>query len=802
MRNPIRKYCLFIIACLIAGLALPLGETAAQGTSESKIKSVRLSVKGHKTRLIFDIEGEKPKQIGPASSDGISVFFAQMVAKIPDKVIQDKASAAKEVKFRREGGFFEVLFREKNTSASSSLQVGRNKRLSLVLELTEPAIKSKPAAAAETKPNTPESRSGAAEAPKEKPPVFEPKKIETSELFSSKVPQSLKSTVQSAVAKHEPEKQPGPKSSGYSEIDEKALNLFRSADEKFDSCSRNLALCGSEIIEAYGEALKAGPKASQAPQALYRTGLAYLTIGNYPKADKTFRQVISEWPEHPITSRCWIGIGDIHNKKQAFLEAMEAFRAALRYASTKEDKAAASFELGKAFLVLGANKEAVEMLNNCTDLDPDYYKKKPETFRLIGEAEFALGMFDKGREHLLRYVNYQQSAPDQDMVLAKLAEIFLNQGDQVLANKMYSFIQKYYTNSEGDLISRIRQAEFIEKSDTKGALKIYDGLCEKDLSPSLRRIVFLKLATLHLKKGTLARSLELMDEAFPAKVENQVNSEMGAMRERILGELVRKYYADKNYVSVIQLHERYRRVFDSIQSPNVLEDIAESYGALKFYSVALEVYDRMLAKGLKKSEDLLLRCALYSLRLNDNSRSFNFCKLVQSDALDLKKSEILGHILYRDQKYQDAAKSFAKIAQKQKDFEISDPDSLHSYGTSLYEVKKYDEAIPVLQKALERMKADDTDSQRSTLVTLSKCFSGLKQYPQAAEAMETALNFTREEQANELLYELSKLHLAAGQPEKAMQSLNRIIGIQHPFWTAVAQQQLNSIQMNQMSLVR
>ena len=89
-------------------------------------------------------------------------------------------------------------------------------------------------------------------------------------------------------------------------------------------------------------------------------------MGNYAKADKLFRQVTSGWPDHPVASRCWVGIGDIYNKKQSYLEAMEAFRWALRGASEKDDKAAAYYELGKVYLILGVNKEALEMLKTAS----------------------------------------------------------------------------------------------------------------------------------------------------------------------------------------------------------------------------------------------------------------------------------------------------------------------------------------------------------------------------------------------------------------------------------------------------
>jgi tetratricopeptide (TPR) repeat protein len=518
-------------------------------------------------------------------------------------------------------------------------------------------------------------------------------------------------------------------------------------------------------------------------------------MGNYSKADKLFRLVTSQWPDHPVASGCWIGIGDIYSKKQSYLEAMEAFHFALRAAVEKDDKAAACYELGRVYLTLGANKEALEMLENCITQAPDYYAKKPDLFRLIGEAHFALGNIEKAKEHLLRYANYQQSAPDQDIVLAKIAEIFLIQGDLGAARKMYSFIGKYYQDSEGDLICRIRTAELLEKEDLEQAISIYDDLRSKDLSPSLLRVVLMKLAALNLKKCDLAGSLDLMDEAFPVKKDGSSPGGASALREKILSNLVRQHFSDKDFMQVVQLHDKYRRVFDSIQSPDVLEQVAESYAWFKFYSNALDIYDSLIAKGLKKGDDVLLRCALYALRLNDCDRAFRFCKLVQSESADLKKSEILGHIFRRDRKYADAVKFFAKVLQKGKDFELDDPDSFEAYGYCLYQVNKFDEASSFLQKAMERVKVEDTYARRSILVTLSKCFSEQKQFQTAAETMETALQTCGENQKNELLYDISKLYVAAGRTDKAIQFLIEIKSTNDPFWGPVAEAQINTIEM-------
>ncbi|MGO9314753.1 MAG: tetratricopeptide repeat protein [Syntrophobacteraceae bacterium] len=784
----------FVLAAfMVAGIVLPCFGAAKQENPQTRITKLRVLLKGNRTCLVFDAEGARPKQIGPASANGISVFFSQIIAKLPDRVIEDRRAAAREVKFRRESGFFEVLFRDNNTSVSSQEQPGKNGKYTLTLELT-------PAGKAGDSSTNPESKSKLTEKPKEIPPL-EPKKVETADLFGSRIEQQIKGAVLSPQVKIDGESprpaQSDSKSREFAEPDENTLALYASANEKFESCSRNLVFCASEIIEEYDQALKAGPRSSQAPLAIYRTGLANFIMGNYARADKLFRQVTSDWPDHPVASRCWVGIGNIYNKKQSYLEAMEAFRWALRGAVQSADKADAYFELGKVFLVLGANKEALEMLNNCVGQQPDYYMKKPDVFRFIGEAYFGMGNVEKAKEPLLKYLNIQESAPDQDIIVAKIAEIFLIEGDLGAAGKIYSFIHKYYLDSEGDLICRVRQGELCEKSDMDQAIKIYDDLRSKDISPSLRRIVLMKLAALNLKRCDFAKGLELMDEAFPVKNDGSSPPGTSELRERILCDLVKQYYSDKDFVKVVQLHEKNRRVFDSIQAPDILEQIAESYASLKFYANALTIYDRLISKGQKKGDEIFLRCALYALCLNDNGRSFQFCKLVQSEAMDLKKSELLGHLFYRDQKYSEAVKAFGKVLQKGKEFEIAEPDSYAAYGYCLFNTNKFDEAVPVLQKAMLRAKADDGSGRRQILVLLGKCFVEQKQYQQAAETMEAAMRLSGEDEANELLYETSKLYVAAGQTDKAIQSLNKLKGTGHPFWTSVAQQQLNTIDMNQ-----
>ena len=119
----------FVLAAfMVAGIVLPF-RAAKQENPQTRITKLRVLLKGNRTCLVFDAEGARPKQIGPASANGISVFFSQIIAKLPDRVIEDRRAAAREVKFRRESGFFEVLFRDNNTSVSSTGAAGQKREI-------------------------------------------------------------------------------------------------------------------------------------------------------------------------------------------------------------------------------------------------------------------------------------------------------------------------------------------------------------------------------------------------------------------------------------------------------------------------------------------------------------------------------------------------------------------------------------------------------------------------------------------------------------------------------------------------
>ena len=524
-------------------------------------------------------------------------------------------------------------------------------------------------------------------------------------------------------------------------------------------------------------------------------GLAQLAAGSPTKAERSFGQVTSSWPDDPLSVQCWIEIGNAASKRQSHLEALEAYRSAIRVAAPGAVKTQASLGMGKTLSTIGANKEALEILTQCATQDPEAALKNMDLVRALGEAFFAMKQYDRSREYLLRWLNLQTGEHEKDLVLAKIAENSLIQGDWAMANSFYSYIRKHYPDSEGDYICKIRKAEILEK-DPAGfdeAEAVYVELSRKKLSPSLRKIVNVKMALLLQKNGNPEKSLEMLNQIIDAEPDCAGQEEIASLREHVVNDLAVKYAAHKNYPVLIQLHQNFPGAFKGVQPTELMETIAEAYGTLGFPGNAFELYEALAAR--KKSEEWLLKCAYYAYESGKFDRAVAYCGQVQAPDLDSRKAGILGRVNFRDGKYGEAAKYLARVFQQNPKEAAADPVLVGCYAKSLIEIKKYDEALPVLQQGLESLAHDNIYQRYGFLSMTGKCQVELKQYQSAIETFESAVRCCTGDQANGIIYDISRVYVALGQQDKALQALSRLAGSSQGFWKAAAQQQVNSVQM-------
>ena len=355
--------------------------------------------------------------------------------------------------------------------------------------------------------------------------------------------------------------------------------------------------------------------------------------------------MLVEWPNHPVAIQCWMQMGKIYHQKESYIEAIEAFRTALRAPLSKPEKTEAVYSLGRELSIVGAHKEAVESLDQCLAGDPAFYLKKPDLFKYLGESTFTLQQYDRSRDLLMRYLNLQQDYPDRDLILAKIAEVFLHQGEQALANKLYNYIQSHYRDSEGDYISRIRKAEIMEKRERggqAGALAIYEELSQKTLPPAPRQARFLQTGIGGMEAWQFRAQCRADRTGTQGQMDANSQSEFNSLREKVVVDYFKKSYSDKNHAQVVQLYEKYPSLFQSLQAAELDAQAAESYAALKLYPSAVRVYERLLAGAKKKNEDWLIKSAQYCFQMGDLDKSAYYCRLGQPEVYDAQKTLLLG----------------------------------------------------------------------------------------------------------------------------------------------------------------
>ena len=119
-----------------------------------------------------------------------------------------------------------------------------------------------------------------------------------------------------------------------------------------------------------------------------------------------------------------------------------------------------------------------------------------------------------------------------------------------------------------------------------------------------------------------------------------------------------------------------------------------------------------------------------------------------------------------------------------------------SYVKSLMELKKYEEAIPLAQKSLDRLAEGDPEERLQVGLLLNKCFQEAKQPQKAIELMDSLLSIApSDNQKDQLRYEMARLYTSMGQQEKAVEKLNELLQSTQSLWKVAAQQQLDSMRM-------
>jgi len=284
--------------------------------------------------------------------------------------------------------------------------------------------------------------------------------------------------------------------------------LFAVADIKKEIHKDQLDEYFSEISQAYIEAMNNNQRSNRVPRSLLNLGLINLQVGNFPEAKAYFKILQERFPDDdniPSISYYW---GEYYYKKGDYKKAADQFQYLIQTYPEHELVKQAAYFLADSLNRTGFIEQAFQIVDYIDKRWPDYYMENPQFLRLAGGVEMKLKKWDAAKDHYFTYYNLNPEQEGADIVLARLGDLYIRQGEKEAARQIYQKVIEDFPDKEGGLVAKMRLAEegiydeptlsdmasVFNRPYNKRPENIYREIIEKHPDSRLAPIAQLKLA--------------------------------------------------------------------------------------------------------------------------------------------------------------------------------------------------------------------------------------------------------------------------------------------------------------------
>ncbi|WP_448383020.1 tetratricopeptide repeat protein [Desulfosoma sp.] len=572
---------------------------------------------------------------------------------------------------------------------------------------------------------------------------------------------------------------------------------FDLADLTYEDLKGGLPETAEQIVAAYEKAIQKDLQNPRRPRALLRSAQVLETAGDMKRAERYYQRLIAEHPHDESTARAWMRLGEIHAARGTPLEALKAFQEAEKFPLKPDELIRTRLGTAQIYVSAGKTPEALEILKRLLHTHPDAYVQKPEILRTLGEASFALKDFSASRTALLRYLNLASNIPDKDIVLARIAETYLHEGNRTQADRLYAHIQVHYPDSEGDLIGRLRKAEYYETQGgelQEEAFKIYMDLESRPLAGPLKHFVQFKLAYGDYLAGQPERSLQRIDATLKSNEKAPVYDDLRRLRQKVLQSLVKKRFEAGDLRGVIDLYGDDPFAFQDDEGLEALSCVARAYESLGYCPDAMALYETLAQKDPKDVWKLAVARTAYEVGQVDKAKSL--CLALTDGGLTDAKEELLARIGFSQKDYASVIRLVEGLAKRRGGRERCPTDLAAMLALSYLETGKDEAAMPWAEHCLGRSDWEDP----SLLVALSLKASRVRQknrlYDHAVRLLDLGITKVQSEDLrNQLTYEKAVLLLEQGRKDQAEKILAELLQSSKELWKTAAKQKLDYLRL-------
>ena len=328
-----------------------------------------------------------------------------------------------------------------------------------------------------------------------------------------------------------------------------------------------------EIASAWMEAMNADTKSPNVPMALLNLGLLNLKVGNMPEAKAYFNLLKSQYPNDPnipYVSYYW---GEYYLGMKEYEKAADQFQYLVQMYPDSKIVRDAALGLAKALDALGYDEQAFQIIDYIDKRWPRFYIEDLRFLLMSANTQNRLGKINDARENYWAYYNLAPEAPEADIVLARIGDIYLKTGQKIAAKEIYEKAAKDFPDKEGGLVAMMRLAEegiyddpsmsqmdkVFDRPYNLRPQKIYTHIIEKFPDSPLAPLAQLKLGMWYYwnkKYGDCLGAVQAFLDKYPRSGLRERASELGT---RVFDKAVPVLVKDENYGRVVSYWNKYAK---------------------------------------------------------------------------------------------------------------------------------------------------------------------------------------------------------------------------------------------------
>jgi TolA-binding protein len=590
--------------------------------------------------------------------------------------------------------------------------------------------------------------------------------------------------------------------------------LAKSYDQ---SKSKNISVHYKEIKNYYEDAVSRFPASEFIPDAMFSIGTIFYKIKNYSEALGYYNLVLKGEKGDLLQIKALAQKIKVlllkDRKSEALTELNKLEHITSKYPDLPEITEA---RIEKAKILYEMNKfdESIKILDELIRKNSENLYAYPEISLYLGYNYYQLGNNKTARENLYRFYNICPDREINHLVLNQIGDTYRNDGLIKDAVKFYRMVLDRFPNTDGAIISKIRLAEqqeekdWIEKTrkEVGSPQNIYEDIVnhsvdKKEEKNPLIQLSMLKLGITYQKEKEYQKSLKVLKELLDSYPETSLKRELTHALMVTIESIQKKEIKDKNYINIINLYLKEKKLFLMINAPELFLPVARAFVYVDLKDMAIEVFKQadILLSDAEKPDDLLFLMGEYYYERENIDDALNRLDILtrkyQNSKYLPEAYQLEGSIFLKQKKYAQAADAF-DIALKYPVATCKKEHLLIKKTRALIGGNFKVRALNTINEA-NKIKKDCDDGDTSIDQEIGDAYLSLGDGKKALDIFNRAVKKAKGDPDKvPLKLKLAECYWLLNRKEDSLAVYHQISTLNDPFWSNLAKEKIDEIQFN------